>query len=1446
MVIGPQPRCAILAQERYVKFPKEGRVEFLRPYLARLGLFPPRRNPESAPIRMEELRALVRKWNLHHKRNFWRENPTKDDVVAALNHHIKHMKLVHDHIENKKAERREADRKRQVQNAIGEVVSSSKTANCMKRRPPLETSSDTCLYSEGVALPRLDRPADASLRPDSIESGIIYMSRWRQEHGKGDKLASDKGEKDALHEKLERMSVSPQHDEAEDDGDVDDLQASKDDMNKMQAQRKCCLALVNMTMRDQMSQAFLDEYGLLPPLLEITHANQTVDVLLMGLACILNILSEEYKINKLVEAGLIGVARPLSGHEDERVQQHAAGIFLAISSCSGLEEWLVQDGAIPALNALARSATVLTAQLATGGLVNIAITLTAAQADSMQRVVMRTVTNLLSGSCDSDGLHFCALAAKNLTVLDNVRAYLDDQVAGIAIDILARLGSGSDDTVILCTAAIFNCVAQKQSRLRATDKNLVAECQRLISVCGSDAQHSCTVLLAEVSKHTDVANRLLDGGILDIFSTNLSAADPRSVAISAAGLSHLAADPDNHWRVLESGNMLTMLLQALVLDHALAQRHVLRLLCGLASNEATQAEVVSAGVVRAVQEMSNRDMHASAISLILFNISCNPSLSGSLLDESLAVPMLVELVKKHNLSVQAACLGALKNLSSVTAFHRQLLERGVLEAVDSSKDVDGGALSAQCAAILYNFSFEEKSISKMMELGGIFLVTHLSYSNIIKTKQLCAAAFCNVTIHKVITDESFLTALLLLSTSTEAVLVLCSAKALSNLSTYPRGRSSLGSNKNVVPALIAMMRSGVKDAAQVQFLSAIALCNVLSVFLQKESIVTLVRDGMIQDLIAVTVLRVEEVKTKETLARAIFNLLAREDTRSLVADQDAVFALVRLTRLQSPDLNTICVRAIYNLTCEMSRYERKLLEMEAERVLVVQASFPNGGVHVKKMCGAALTMMSSSGKVASCSLAKKGIVGALRAIMCVRDKDTLEHVATTAFNLSREDSCLPTMAAQDITTVLVSLHELGNTIVKNLCVATMCNFSSSLEAQDNLASPAAFGVLANTIRAGSLSLATRLDALRTVVNLVSHYAPAREKAVESSTTSALCVILKALVDEEDKLLVSKALRDMSSYAQGHPQMMKEDVLPALVRLAKVENAEIKQDVATALCRLSASVELAFDMVDEGLPEALYWLTLEDLLGLNKSVLLRCSVVCCNVVLSDDALRRVSGESARFSKVLQRLSDTSDSELLLNVAMVCLRITGLRESMLAFHKDGLVAHMLDLSGRGDEDVKQICSTALNQVPPDMVQLDDKMVKVLVSLLTASGSSIIGDSGHTVSEPSVHDLKPWSLRSASIAENPVDVQSSWVNYVCQDFEVSPANVEQPPLLPGNVCGATSGQASAGGLDVRRNKPELSDDHTLGAFAKIVFKIPKGSGTHMVATLSRENKTSKLLEN
>lgn len=73
------------------------------------------------------------------------------------------------------------------------------------------------------------------------------------------------------------------------------------------------------------------------------------------------------------------------------------------------------------------------------------------------------------------------------------------------------------------------------------------------------------------------------------------------------------------------------------------------------------------------------------------------------------------------------------------------------------------------------------------------------------------------------------------------------------------------------------------------------------------------------------------------------------------------------------------------------------------------------------------------------------------------------------------------------------------------------------------------------------------------------------------------------------------------------------------------------------------------------------------------------------------------------------------------------------------------------------------------------------------------------------------------------------------------MSPAHVEQPPLMPGSVCGSVSRRGtSAGGLDTRRNKPDSSDDHTVGAFVKITYKIPKSAGAGMLATLSRETKT------
>lgn len=98
--------------------------------------------------------------------------------------------------------------------------------------------------------------------------------------------------------------------------------------------------------------------------------------------------------------------------------------------------------------------------------------------------------------------------------------------------------------------------------------------------------------------------------------------------------------------------------------------------------------------------------------------------------------------------------------------------------------------------------------------------------------------------------------------------------------------------------------------------------------------------------------------------------------------------------------------------------------------------------------------------------------------------------------------------------------------------------------------------------------------------------------------------------------------------------------------------------------------------------------------------------------------------------------------------------------------------MDMARRGDDNVRQICSRALNQIPPEMVALDDKMIKVLVSLLQAPGVLLDADTAATVSEPSLHDLRPWTPRRALSTGGWVDLQPCWINEICPELQVSAA--------------------------------------------------------------------------
>ncbi|KAG7382225.1 hypothetical protein PHYPSEUDO_005111 [Phytophthora pseudosyringae] len=88
MTINP-PKCAVNMEQRLAALRRDQEIDGLRVYLIKYNLFPRNRDPHNSPIRLEELKELVKHWKLHRQRGFWRDHPDKDDLVRALLQHIK-------------------------------------------------------------------------------------------------------------------------------------------------------------------------------------------------------------------------------------------------------------------------------------------------------------------------------------------------------------------------------------------------------------------------------------------------------------------------------------------------------------------------------------------------------------------------------------------------------------------------------------------------------------------------------------------------------------------------------------------------------------------------------------------------------------------------------------------------------------------------------------------------------------------------------------------------------------------------------------------------------------------------------------------------------------------------------------------------------------------------------------------------------------------------------------------------------------------------------------------------------------------------------------------------------------------------------------------------------------------------------------------------------------
>eukprot|EP00636_Phaeomonas_parva_P015472 CAMPEP_0118862120 /NCGR_PEP_ID=MMETSP1163-20130328/7435_1 /TAXON_ID=124430 /ORGANISM="Phaeomonas parva, Strain CCMP2877" /LENGTH=351 /DNA_ID=CAMNT_0006795993 /DNA_START=53 /DNA_END=1105 /DNA_ORIENTATION=- len=351
-MLGHKNRCAVLAEERYREFPKQGRLDSLRPYLKKHGCFPQRRDPDTAPIRMEELKHLVRIWKLHHERNFWRNHPTREDVVMALTRHLKSVHAL-------QRERREHHGSMTLEERLEEGAKANKPnangdGNGKDDEKTVSTHESSREYLESVYWGReaewtvtevqtsLRRKfgSDGPLGRDLFsnhhagimdQDGMIYLSRMseRETPGllgtRGAHTEKESAEDEAKHQAEEFLA---QHGE---DDDGSQAEKSTEGDPKLMARRKCSVALLNMTLRAELTRQFTEEGGL-NALLHLTMSTKDYDTVVNCAASLVNVCRETTNPRRLLELGVLPVlihladspgTQPSNQMNDERIQQYA-------------------------------------------------------------------------------------------------------------------------------------------------------------------------------------------------------------------------------------------------------------------------------------------------------------------------------------------------------------------------------------------------------------------------------------------------------------------------------------------------------------------------------------------------------------------------------------------------------------------------------------------------------------------------------------------------------------------------------------------------------------------------------------------------------------------------------------------------------------------------------------------------------------------------------------------------------------------------------------------------------------------------------------------------------------------------------------------------------------------------------------------------------------------
>ncbi|OQR84427.1 hypothetical protein ACHHYP_13391 [Achlya hypogyna] len=1181
------PKCAQNMEQRLAALRRDQEIDGLRVYLIKYNLFPRNRDPRNSPIRVEELKELVKHWKLHRQRGFWRDHPEKDDLVRALLQHIKTEAA------NKKRRQDAQEKFRKVAETDEHQQAAADHAQCEHEHPiqmlaDAPASMGDLFYTRG-----------------HYDEGLIYLSRMDKSKQR-QKLLSTQSESS-----LAKAAATAQHAHHLAKGLAANVEHEKDVSANFSKEMKlkCAEGLYNVSCYTNNEMQMLAENAvpIIAGLIKSPPATDDTHIRLYCAATLQNLATSHHARSLMVEQGAVSTVLELAHTNNGTTKLFCAHALYRFSGDEEAHFRLVHEGCVMVLLQMLSLPNEEIKELAMKSLINLSVVPRSTSSDT----VMSALISLVKVDRPDSNM-VCARGLLNMSIMATTRANIVEDGAILALKILCSYRS-----VAVC--ALASCVLCNLAAVRANQEGMLKNGALAVllelfnlpqfhrkAAPESDAPFDYRRFYSKKAK-------LLDPHYVGNASLTEDEATMIDIHMQCAmALAYFSCNAKLQSRVVAAG-FVPRLLALLDLRHDETTRHVTLSLSNLASHESCRVPMVQSGIVRPLIDlMAAPDMLVKQDCVVtLCNLMLHPETYREMVDDGV-VPALVAYSEDDHPEIQKSCAYALLSLAMDAGMKTKLVEQGVIVALMNLSDrcIKRPELRSACLCALYHLSMDpanaaalfkegtqsvaiavlhepvaekQACISHRMYMHALALLSNmasrdvdrrilvdddavnsvlrfLQVNSVVKDKvsaallaraQAYAASMLCKLCDVAMEYNGYFTALLALASSPTAVTTpsnrsdlsgtittLRCALAFANMSCTMKGRRLLGSHGEVATGLNAMMRTGHHET---QMCAAIGLCNLA---IERGPLKGRVwAESTVSDFIVVALLRVNSDKTKVICAKVLFNLLAHEDTREKLIVDGALYALIKLAKLDVEEIRQLCLRSIYNISLEPSKVPR-LVDMEIVRILSGMFAQDYSKDMKRFICGILSNVSAVPGH--EMQLLHEGALTILTALVKVRDPETRVYCANVLNNVTCNADVLDLVLKDDghVVGLLISLTRAESKDIRRYSAGAICNLS--------------------TIRSG--------------VEAMTH----------DGMVPALCDLLQRLSCDVTLGLCVTALRNLVSETENQLQLVACHGVQILsVLMAATTDTEIGPACAELLCLLCRNPGVELTLVNDGIVRALH-------------------------------------------------------------------------------------------------------------------------------------------------------------------------------------------------------------------------------------------------------------------